>query len=198
MRLGIFGGTFDPPHLGHLVLAAEAADQLGLDRVLWVITPDPPHKQAQLIRPVEVRLALLQAALRGLPGFEISLVDVERPGPQYAADTLGLLAQQHPGDELVYLIGGDSLRDLPGWYEPQRLLRQTALLGVMRRPGAALDLGQLERQLPGLKHKLRFIDSPQMDIASRDLRERIRSRRHYRYFVPQAVWELIEANSYYR
>lgn len=198
MRLGVFGGTFDPPHLGHLILAAEAADQLQLDRVLWVITADPPHKQSQNIRPVDVRLILLDAAIRSQPQFEISLVDIARPGPQYAVDTIALLASLNPDAELYYLIGGDSLRDLPTWYAPERLLTQIAGLGVMRRPGDALNLDELNQQLPGLAQKVRFIDSPLLDISSSDLRERIRSGRHYRNFLPQAVWDLIQANHYYR
>ncbi len=197
MRLGVFGGTFDPPHLGHLILAAEAADQMRLDRILWVITADPPHKQAQTIRPVEVRLQLLDAAIRCQPQFEISLVDISRPGPQYAVDTIALLAEQNPDAQLYYLIGGDSLRDLPTWYAPDALLAKVAGLGVMRRPGDAINLDAISQSLPGLAEKVNFIDSPLLDISSRDLRERIRSGRHFRNFLPQAVWELIQANHYY-
>jgi nicotinate-nucleotide adenylyltransferase len=196
--MGVFGGTFDPPHLGHLILAAEAADQLQLNKVLWVITPDPPHKQGQVLRPVEVRLKLLDAAIRCEPKFEISRVDILRPGPQYAVDTLALLSAQNQGSQLFYLIGGDSLHDLPNWYAPERLLAQIAGLGVMRRPGDSVDLQALNQKLSGLQEKVCFIDSPLLDISSRDLRERILSGRHFRHFLPQAVWELIQANQYYR
>lgn len=197
MRLGIFGGTFDPPHLGHLILASEAAGQLHLDKVLWVITPDPPHKHNQAVSPLAVRLALLEAALQGEPLFEISRVDLDRPGPQYAVDTLNLLAGQYPGSALYYLIGGDSLHDLPGWYAPERLIALTAGLGVMRRPGDRIDLERLERLLPGISAKVCSIDAPLLEISSRDLRERIRSGRHARHFLPKAVWELIVKNNFY-
>jgi nicotinate-nucleotide adenylyltransferase len=197
VRLGVFGGTFDPPHLGHLILAAEAADQLQLDKVLWVITPDPPHKQFQALRPVDVRLKLLNAAIGCEPGFEISLVDLARPGPQYAVDTLAILTEQNPAAAIYYLIGGDSLHDLPTWYEPERLLALVAGLGVMRRPGDTIDLAALNLQLPGLQSKINLIESPLLDISSRDLRERIRTGRHFRHFLPTAVWKLIQANGYY-
>ena len=198
MRCGVFGGTFDPPHLGHLILAAEAADQLCLEKILWVITPDPPHKRAQGVTLLNVRLELLEAALQGEPRWEISRVDIDRPGPQYAADTLTLLAQENPDAQLIYLIGGDSLHDLPAWYAPERLLSTAAGIGVMRRPGVRVDLEQLDRRMPGLKAKLQWVDSPLLEISSRDLRERIHTGRHYRHFLPEAVWELIETRKLYR
>ena len=197
MRCGVFGGTFDPPHLGHLILAAEAADQLRLDKILWVITPDPPHKLAQGITPLPIRLELLEAALRGEPNWEISRVDIERPGPQYAADTIALLALQYPGTQLFYLIGGDSLHDLPDWYAPDRLIGNVSGIGVMRRPGDLIDLDLLDQRLPGLKAKLHWVDSPLLEISSRDLRERVRTGRHYRHFLPETVWELIKARNLY-
>ena len=138
--MGVFGGTFDPPHLGHLVLAAEAAHQLGLERVLWVLTPDPPHKQDRSIISLELRLEMLQAALGGAPGFQISMVDIDRSPPHYALDTVCLLQEQYPRTELIYLVGGDSLHDLPAWHKPQELLEACHTLGVMRRPGEEPDL----------------------------------------------------------
>lgn len=198
MRLGIFGGTFDPPHLGHLILAAEAADQLQLDKVLWVITPDPPHKQNLAITPLATRLRLLEAALNGDPRFEISRVDVDRPGPQYAVDTVQILRGMYPGSALYYLLGGDSLRDLPKWHAPQRLLASVDGVGVMRRPGDRVDLGGVERFLPGLNRRVCFIDAPLLEIASRDVRERVAEYRHFRYFLPEAVYALIESLGLYR
>ena len=198
LRLGIFGGTFDPPHLGHLILASEAAEQLRLDKVLWVITPDPPHKRRQAVSPLAVRLALLETALSGEARFEISRVDVDRPGPQYAVDTLQLLSVQYPDAALYYLIGGDSLHDLPTWYAPDRLLTYIAGLGVMRRPDDRIDLERLDQRLPGLVARLCFIDAPLLEISSRDLRERIRAGRSARYYLPQAVWDRIQDLKLYR
>jgi nicotinate-nucleotide adenylyltransferase len=198
VNLGIFGGTFDPPHLGHLILAAEAADQLHLDRVLWVITPDPPHKIGQQISPLAQRLELLEAALRDKPGFTISRVDIDRPGPQYAADTVSILRDVYPDSALYYLLGGDSLRDLPVWYSPQRFLDCLDGLGVMRRPEDQLDLDGLEKALPGTRARVHFVQTPLIDISSRDIRERIQKGRHFGYFLPDAVRRLIEVKGYYR
>ena len=141
--IGIFGGTFDPPHLGHLILAAEAYAQLGLERCLWVLTPDPPHKQGQSITPLKHRLAMLKLAIAGDPQFELSTVDLDRPGPYYAVDTVKILAAQIPGANLVYLMGGDSLRDLPKWHLPADFVDACHAIGVMRRPGDDIDLPDL-------------------------------------------------------
>src|SRR3970282_733857 len=143
-RLGIFGGTFDPPHLGHLILAAEAQAQLGLEKVLFVLTADPPHKRGKAIAPLEDRLAMLAAAIKGPAIFELSRVEIDRPGPHYAVDTMRLLAKEHQGNQLVYLIGGDSLRNLPDWDRPQELIAACDALGAMRRPGTRIDLADLE------------------------------------------------------
>ena len=117
-KLGIFGGTFDPPHIGHQILAAEAVAQLKLDRVLWVLTPDPPHKQGLKFAPVEARQAMVSTVIANNTAFEYSRVDIDRKGPHYAYDTVRLIAAQHPGMEISYLIGEDSLMDLPSWHRP--------------------------------------------------------------------------------
>jgi nicotinate-nucleotide adenylyltransferase len=196
-RLGIFGGTFDPPHLGHLILAAEAFDQLKLERVLWVLTPNPPHKQHQLVSPVDVRLQMLQAALGTDPAFEISSVDINRYPPHYAVDTVHLLTEQYPGADLFYLLGGDSLHDLPYWYQPREFIDGCAGLGVMRRPGDQIDLALLESALAGISPKIHFIDSPLLEISSKQVRERIFEGHSYRYYLPDAVYQFIRDNSLY-
>ncbi len=197
MRIGVFGGTFDPPHVGHLILAAEAVSQLQLDRLLWVLTANPPHKRDHPISPVSQRLELVMAAIAGEDRFELSRVDLDRTGPHYAVDTVRLLQNQHPGCALFYLMGGDSLRDLPLWYGPQELVAQVAGLGVMRRPGAQIDLTRLDAHLPGILDKVKFIDTPLLEISSSEIRQRIAAGRHYRYFLPAAVYELIQQNRYY-
>ena len=116
--IGIFGGTFDPPHLGHLILAAEALYQLQLNRLLWVLTPEPPHKPGRPIAPLPHRLEMLQRAIAQTPGFELSSIEIDRPGPHYTIDTLEILRIQFPAADFALLIGGDSLRDLPGWHRP--------------------------------------------------------------------------------
>jgi nicotinate-nucleotide adenylyltransferase len=198
MQLGIFGGTFDPPHFGHLILAAEARFQLRLDRSLFVLTPDPPHKQDRDITPLEDRLAMLAAAISGEPAFELSRVEIDRPGPHYALDTMQELAKMHPNDELVYLIGGDSLKNLPSWRRPQEFLAACHALGVMRRPGDDIDLGELEAELPGIKNKVRFIDAPLLEIASSELRQRIQAGEPFRYYMPLTVYKTIQERGIYR
>ncbi len=196
MRLGIFGGTFDPPHLGHLRLAQAARRQLQLDKVLWVLTATPPHKQGQPLAPVADRLALVEAAIAGEPAYALSRVDIDRPGPHLAADTVALLAGQFPGDQLVYLVGGDSLHDLPRWVRPADLLTHCTL-GVLRRPGDAVELAALERVLPGLTPKVRFIDFPPVDIASHAIRSRVRAGLPLAGLVPEAVAAQIAARRLY-
>jgi nicotinate-nucleotide adenylyltransferase len=197
MKLGVFGGTFDPPHCGHLLLAGAARDQLSLDRVLWVVTADPPHKQGQALSPVDDRLEMVQAATAGEPAFEISRVDVDRPGPHWAADTVRLLSAAYPDAQLVYLMGGDSLRDLPTWGRAQEFINCCSL-GVMRRPGDSVDLKALEPALPGISSKVTFIDLPAMPISSQDLRRRVLAGEPLAGLVPEAVEAVIDARGLYR
>jgi nicotinate-nucleotide adenylyltransferase len=198
VRIGVFGGTFDPPHVGHLILAAEARDQLGLERVLWVVTPNPPHKTGRQISPLEIRLELVHAALGNDPQFKISRVEIDRPAPHYSFETVQILTRQNPGAGLFYLMGGDSLHDLPAWKRPADLVAALAGIGVMRRPQDFVDLPGLERELPGVTAKVHFVDAPLLEISSTSIRERIAEGRHYRYFLPPAVWELIEEKGLYR
>lgn len=198
MRVGIFGGTFDPPHIAHLILAAEAADQLALDCVLWVVTPDPPHKLGRVVTPLELRLPMVQAAIDGQPSFRISRVEIDRPGPHYSVDTVALLAQEFPQAQLWYLMGGDSLRDLPTWMRPLDFLDGLAGVGVMRRPQDAIDLAGLEQVLPGINNKAAFVDTPLLQISSTDIRERVAAGRQYRFFVPPPVYAWVEQHGLYR
>jgi nicotinate-nucleotide adenylyltransferase len=197
MRLGVFGGTFDPPHLAHLILAGEAAFQLSLDRVLWVLTPDPPHKEDQVVSPWEQRLALVQAAIQDNPAFSLSRVDLDRQPPHYAFETVRLLHDQYPGSTLVYLMGGDSLSDLPTWKRPQEFIAESDAIAVMRRPGDMLDLGHLERELPGLISKTVFMDAPLVAISASEIRRRAPRGEPIRYFLPPAVFQRIASEGWY-
>ena len=194
---GIFGGTFDTPHIGHLILASDAQAQLGLEQVLFVLTPNPPHKTGRSITPIDQRLALLQAALGDDPNFELSRVDIDRPPPHYAVDTVCLLRRKRPGAELVYLMGGDSLADLPTWHKPQEFVLACDLIGVMCRPGRTVDMEALEAQLPGLKARVRFIQAPMLEISSSELRQRMAEGQTFRYYLPPAVYNLILERSLY-
>jgi nicotinate-nucleotide adenylyltransferase len=196
-RIGVLGGTFDPPHYGHLMLAEQAWEQLALSRVLWAPAADPPHKQNARITPVEHRLAMVRLAIADNPKFELSLVDAQRDGPQYSYMMLAIIAAEHPGDELVFLIGEDSLRDLPTWRHPEKLI-ESARLGVMRRREVAYDLGQLEAAIPGLADCLSFIDAPLIDISSEQIREQIGEGRTVRYQTPDNVIEYIRQHQLYQ
>ncbi len=198
LRLGIFGGTFDPPHLGHLILAAEALDQLRLDRVLWVVTPDPPHKRAEVHTPAHLRAALVYAAIGDNPAFVLSTVEMERPGPHYTVDTLRRLRKEYPAETLVFLMGADALVGLPAWREPEEILRLVDEIGVMRRPDETVDVSALEGCLPGVAAKVRVMRAPLLEIASREVRRRVAERRPYRYYLPPAVYLLIERWGLYR
>jgi nicotinate-nucleotide adenylyltransferase len=196
--IGVFGGTFDPPHLGHLILAAEARAQLGLDRLLWVVTPDPPHKQGQSIAAPGHRLVMVKLAIAEDPKFELSNVDMSRPGPHYALDTVNILARHYIGSNLVYLLGGDSLRDLPTWHRPADFISACHSIGVMRRPNDAVDLAALEKELPGLSDKVRFVQAPLLDISAHEIRARICDGRPFRYFLPEKVFKYILEQNLYR
>jgi nicotinate-nucleotide adenylyltransferase len=196
--IGVFGGTFDPPHYGHLILAEEARHALHLEQVLWVVTARPPHKPRQPVTPVDVRLALVQAAIAGNPAFALSLADVERPAPHYAVGTLYWLQARHPEAGLVYLMGSDSLRDLPNWHAPREFIEACTAIAVMRRPGAEVDLVRLERLVPGLRLRVRYFDAPLLSLSAQEVRRRVHAGRSYRYLVPPAVADLIAELGLYR
>ena len=197
IRLGILGGTFDPPHIAHLVIADQARSQLSLSCVSLVPAGQPPHKLDRPITPIEHRLAMTQLAIAGDPGLALSRVDVDRPGPHYTADTLALLRATHPDDELYLLIGSDSLRDLTAWREPARIVAQ-ARLAVMRRPDADLDISRLESALPGISGRVEWLDAPWLDISSSDIQRRVRAGLSIRHLVPAAVERYIVEYGLYR
>jgi nicotinate-nucleotide adenylyltransferase len=197
IRLGILGGTFDPPHIAHLVIADQARSQLSLSCVSLVPAGQPPHKLDRPITPIEHRLAMTQLAIAGDPGLALSRVDVDRPGPHYTADTLALLRATHPDDELYLLIGSDSLRDLTAWREPARIVAQ-ARLAVMRRPDADLDISRLESALPGISGRVDWLDAPWLDISSSDIQRRVRAGLSIRHLVPAAVERYIVEHQLYK
>ncbi len=197
-RIGIFGGTFDPPHLGHLILASEAHAQLRLTRLFWVLTPVPPHKMNRPISSVEDRLAMVKLALKGEPNFELSNIEIERPGPHYTLDTVRVFSKQFPGVDLILLLGGDSLRDLPTWHRPAELVAACHRIGVMRRPGDSIDMNSLVGKIPGLKDKVRFVEAPLLEIASSEIRRRASKSLPFRYYLLPAVYRYIQEHNLYR
>jgi nicotinate-nucleotide adenylyltransferase len=197
MKTGVFGGSFDPPHIAHLILADEAQAQLGLERVLWVLTPDNPLKEGSPATPLQDRIDMLQAAIAGNPAFEFSRVDIDRPPPYYSFETMQLLGKERPQAELVFLMGSDSLRDLLRWKQPEALLAASRALAVMRRPGIELDLEALEAQLPGAREKVRFIEAPLLEISASGLRQRAATGSPIRYFLPAGVYEIVRSRGLY-
>ena len=197
-RIGIFGGTFDPPHLGHLILASEARAQLRLTRLLWVLTSIPPHKLNQPISPLEDRLSMLRLAVSDEPAFLVSRVDIDRPGPHYTVDTLKLLAEQNIGATMILLLGGDSLHDLVTWHQPAELVAACDEIGVMRRPDISIDLSGLEKELPGITAKIRFVDAPLLEIASHEIRRRAAIGEPFRYYIPTGVYDYIMEKGLYK
>jgi nicotinate-nucleotide adenylyltransferase len=194
--LGILGGTFDPPHNAHLALAREALRQLGLPRVLWVLTPDPPHKDDD-ITPYPLRREMLQAAIAGHPAFELSEVEAERHGPHYMVDTLRILHNRYPHTEFTLILGGDSLRDMLRWHRPKQLIR-LCTLAVLRRPGTRVGMTRLEKFVPGITRRTVFIHAPPMDISSTGIRHRIKQGKPIPGQMPEAVEEIIRRNGLYR
>lgn len=190
-RVGVLGGTFDPPHLGHLLLAETAREHLGLSEVRFVPARLPPHKRARRVTPAPARVALLRAALRGT-GFRLDTQELSRPGPSYTVDTLEAYRGRDPSAALWLILGADSLLDLPGWRAPGRLL-ELARLAVAVRPGFAV-----RRLPPALARRVDWIPGPPVGISSRELRARVRTRRSIRFQVPPSVEALVRRLGLYR
>lgn len=197
-RIGYLGGTFDPPHLGHEIVAREALYQLDLDAVMWLITPDPPHKNDREITPIQYRLDMLDLVTSRYDEFFISEIDLQRSPPYYTADSVELINQNKPEADLVYIIGGDSLGDLPGWYDPGRFIAAIDQLAVAPRPGFIPDLEWVEKEVPGIKDKTVFLTEISMEISSKLIRKRIAQGASYDHFLNQEVADYIKNNQLYQ
>ncbi|MCD6289122.1 MAG: nicotinate-nucleotide adenylyltransferase [Anaerolineae bacterium] len=198
MRIGVLGGTFDPPHIGHLILAEEAWSQLELARVLLVPAGDPPHKRGQPLSPAFHRVRMVELAVADNPHLELSRVDVDRPGPHYSIDMVHLLKEQLDDDvDLYFLMGLDSLADLPHWYRAADLVA-TCRLVALSRPDVHLDWAYLENALPGIRERVILLDMPELEIASHVLQQRVRQGRPIRYQVLPNVEEYIYRHNLYR
>ena len=190
--LALFGGSFNPPHVGHLAVAEACAEGAALDRVLWTPAATPPHKQRHpALASAADRLALVQAAVAGNGRFEASDVEVERGGTSYTVDTLRALAERHPGADLALILGADSLAGFASWREPRAILALARLV-VYGRPGA--DPGDV----PGwVTDRVTRVEGPLIDLSSTEIRARIRAGRTVRYLVPDAVRAEIAARGLY-
>ncbi len=196
LRYGVFGGSFDPLHYGHLALAETARVQLQLDLVLFVPVGQQPIKQSHTSSAAD-RAAMVERAIADNPGFALSRVDLDRSGPHYTVDTLGLLREQHPDVATWYfLMGEDSLHELPKWREPEGILQQ-ATLGVMPRVGQRADVLGMRAHFPLLAERLIWLDVPPLHISATDLRLRVRKSLPLRYLVPPTVAAYIEEHQLY-
>ena len=198
MKIGILGGTFDPPHIGHQIIAAEALDQLNLDHVLWVLTPFPPHKELQVITSTAHRQNMVEHMVEGNPKFSLSKVDIDRQPPHYAVDTMSLLREQAPNDDFYYLMGLDSLNDLITWHCPADFVNLCYGIVVMLRQGEGLVSSTPEKVISDLSTKLHYLKTPIIEISASDIRSRIKYGRQFRYFVPEKVYQYIFENQLYK
>jgi nicotinate-nucleotide adenylyltransferase len=191
VTLGLFGGSFNPPHVAHLALAEACADAAGLDCVLWAPAPSPPHKRAAGLAEPEHRLAMTRLAIAGNARFEVSDIEFRRPGPHYTVDTLRVLRDEHPGADFALIVGGDSLAGFASWHEPEEILRLARLI-VYRRPGT--DLADIA---PDILARTTVVDGPALDLSASELRARIAAGRSVRYLVPDAVLSYLAEHSLY-
>ncbi len=195
-RIGLLGGTFNPPHLAHLVCAMEARVALALDVVMLVVAADPPHKEVAGDPGVEVRLELCALAAAGEPGLEVSRVEADRPGPSYTVDTLRELHDASPGDELTFIVGGDQALGLPEWREPETVL-SLARIAVAGRGDVDRE-AVLDRCADLDTSRLDFFAMPRLDISSTDLRDRVAAGRPIRHLAPAAVVDRVSELGLYR
>ncbi len=200
-RYGILGGTFDPPHLGHLALAQEVFARLALDRVWFVPVGTPPHKPGRPIGAAAHRRAMVALAIGDDPRFALCTVELDRPGPSYTADTLVALRREW-GEQtwMAFALGWDMLLYLPQWHEPARVVAALDCVAAVHRPGTSTrrdELAPLEARVPGLREKLVVVPAPLLDISASQVRERVASGLPIRYLVPDAVCRYIAEHGLY-
>lgn len=197
VAIGVLGGAFNPPHIGHLVLAGDAAAQLGLERVLLVPAGEAPHRRIDPEPGREVRMEMVRLAAAGDELLEASDIEVARDGPSYTARTLELLHEQRPGDELTFLMGADVAASLEAWREPERVL-ELARIGVAARPGTVLDEAEAALERLGGGGRMELIRMPEIGVSSTRIRRRVTQGRPIRYLVPDGVAELIHQRGLYK
>jgi nicotinate-nucleotide adenylyltransferase len=195
-KVGVLGGTFDPVHIGHLLLAESAREELGLERVVFMPAGRPWRKASREVSPAEHRLAMLRLAVAGNDAFEVSTIEVEREGPTYTVETLEELRRRDPGAALFFIVGEDALADLPNWREPQRIL-QLATVAVAGRTAEGPNLRQAEAMMPGLVARAVWLRMPIIEISATGIRERVRLGLSIRYRVPAAVEAYIREHRLY-
>lgn len=197
MRVGFLGGTFDPPHNGHLLIARAARDQLQLDGVLFAPAGVQPLKQDQHVSDPEQRAAMVALMIAGEERLALSRIDLDRAGPHYTVDLLNIAQREFPDAHLWFIMGGDSLRDLLKWRQPGRII-ELARLAVVRRPGFEPDWPALELALPDVRLKIDWIDLSPITISASELQRRTRAGESIEGLVPDAVAQYIAEHDLYR
>jgi nicotinate-nucleotide adenylyltransferase len=198
MSIGVLGGTFDPPHIGHMIIAQEALTQLNLVQVIFAPTRKPPHKLQNEITPIDHRLKMVELALNSNPRFVLSRVDVDREGPTYTVDTIRLLRRElGESADLYFIMGLDSLASILTWHTPDKLI-ELCRLAVFNRPGYSVDLDALDAQLPGLRERVILLQAPALEIAASDLQQRVRAGKSIKHLVPDRVAAYIAEHGLYR
>lgn len=201
-HIGLFGGTFDPIHYGHLVIAEEVLATLHLTEMVFIPTGQPPHKPGRPVTEAQHRVAMIELAIASNPRFSLSLIEVDRTGLSYTVDTLRTLREQWGQDVALYfVIGWDMLEELHTWHDPQGLLAQLTHLVAVRRPGYEEDVAYsktLESRLPGITQRLIVVPAPQLEISSTDLRRRIFEGRPITYQMPETVEHYIIKQGLYQ
>lgn len=199
MRIGVLGGTFDPIHIAHLVVAEEARERLSLEEVVFMPAGQPWLKAEQSISPGALRLQMVRLAVESNPFFQVSALEIDRPGPTYSVDTLEVLRRERgPQVELYFILGMDTLLDLPRWKEPQRFLELCIPVAVVRPGHSRAILEELEARLPGLRKRVQVLDGPTIGISGTALRQRVARGISIRYLVPFKVEQFIAEHGLYR
>jgi nicotinate-nucleotide adenylyltransferase len=196
LRVGILGGAFNPPHIGHLVCAQEALVQLELDKVVFMPFGQPPHRELEDDPGPEARLELVELAVGEDSRFEMSRLEVDRSGPSYTADTLRELRDKSPDEELFLVLGGDQAAALPRWHEPETVLSLATVAVVERSNWSRNAIGITVGRMPGAQ-RIRYLDMPIIQVSSSAIRRRVRSGQPIRYLVPDSVADHIEAKGLY-
>ena len=199
-KIGVLGGTFDPIHLGHLIVAGDIMEKLGLGEVLFIPAGRPWLKleQEKTITPAEHRLAMVRLAVASNPHFKVSTMEIDRPGLSYSIDTvLELKAKLGAEAEIYFIVGPDALAELPEWKDPARLMGMCQVVGIGRPAHSKVDLLKLERSIPGASQRIKLVDVPQIDISSTDIRRRVARGLSIRYLVPEAVEKYIVEHKLY-
>ncbi|MFC1999015.1 nicotinate-nucleotide adenylyltransferase [Chloroflexota bacterium] len=198
MKIGIMGGTFDPVHIGHLIVAEEARYQLGLDKVVFLPAGRPWFKSDRIVTEGKVRLEMIKSAIKDNRLFEVSDLELEREGPTYSIDSISELREQFGGAELYFLIGLDALAEIHRWKHPDELIGMCQVIGLTRPGYTDFDWSNIKKRIAGASQKIKIIQVSQIGVSSGDIRMMVQNGISVRYLVPDAVVRYIEEKGLYK